>query len=48
MTGTSAACLHTSQSRSYLNHLVFKYSAKCMNCHMSYVVIAERAVMLFC
>jgi hypothetical protein len=23
MTGTSAACLHTNQSRSYLNHLVF-------------------------
>ena len=22
MTGTSAACLHTNQSRSYLNHLV--------------------------
>jgi hypothetical protein len=24
MTGTSAACLHTNQSRSYLSHLVFK------------------------
>ena len=24
MTGTSAACLHTNQSRSYLNHLVVK------------------------
>ena len=23
MTGTSAACLHTNQSRSYLNHLVY-------------------------
>jgi hypothetical protein len=23
MTGTCAACLHTNQSRSYLNHLVF-------------------------
>jgi hypothetical protein len=23
MNGTSAACLHTNQSRSYLNHLVF-------------------------
>ena len=26
MTGTSAACLHTNQSRSYLNHLVFRAS----------------------
>jgi len=25
MTGTSAACLHTNQSRSYLNHLVAAY-----------------------
>jgi len=24
MTGTNAACLHTNQSRSYLNHLVFR------------------------
>jgi hypothetical protein len=24
MTGICAACLHTNQSRSYLNHLVFK------------------------
>ena len=24
MTGTSAACLHTNQSRSYLNHLVHR------------------------
>jgi hypothetical protein len=23
MTGTRAACLHTNQSRSYLNHLVY-------------------------
>jgi hypothetical protein len=23
MTGTDAACLHTNQSRSYLNHLVY-------------------------
>ena len=23
MTGTDSACLHTNQSRSYLNHLVF-------------------------
>jgi hypothetical protein len=23
MTGTCAACLHTNQSRSYLNHLVY-------------------------
>jgi hypothetical protein len=28
MTGTSAACLHTNQSRSYLNHLLFS-SATC-------------------
>ena len=25
MTGTCAACLHTNQSRSYLNHLVLYY-----------------------
>ena len=24
MTGTSATCLHTNQSRSYLNHLVYR------------------------
>ena len=24
MTGTYAACLHTNQSRSYLNHLVYE------------------------
>jgi hypothetical protein len=28
MTGTCAACLHTNQSRSYLNHLVLKYTKK--------------------
>ena len=27
MTGTNAACLHTNQSRSYLNHLVLRRSA---------------------
>jgi len=26
MTGTAAACLHTNQSRSYLNHLVHVYA----------------------
>jgi hypothetical protein len=25
MTGTCVACLHTNQSRSYLNHLVYKH-----------------------
>jgi len=25
MTGTCAACLHTNQSRSYLNHLVYTF-----------------------
>jgi len=29
MTGTCAACLHTNQSRSYLNHLVYWQNRIC-------------------
>ena len=36
MTGTSAACLHTNQSRSYLNHLVFAIQSHCFAWHFWY------------
>jgi hypothetical protein len=35
MTGTCAACLHTNQSRSYLNHLVY-----CFEIHIDLIVKA--------
>ena len=38
MTGTYAACLHTNQSRSYLNHLVYSYIKNQQNAlHCFYV-----------
>ena len=46
MTGTCAACLHTNQSRSYLNHLVHRIIERVQYKHLfNDVVIYDRSVL---